>query len=62
MGTFNKERVLIGAISGHCETSRRIVDSSSQQPGTQLPSPVCCCDPGLVVCFTARIMDGEHKT
>ena len=30
MGTFTEERALEGALSGHCETSRRIVDSSIQ--------------------------------
>ena len=29
VATFNKEKALIGAFSGHCETSRRLVDSSS---------------------------------
>ena len=30
VGTFNKEKALVGAFSGHCETSRRFVDSSSE--------------------------------
>ena len=30
IGTFNKEKALVGAISGYCEASRRLVDSSIQ--------------------------------
>ena len=30
---FNQEKVLIGAFSGRCETSRRFVDSSRRHPG-----------------------------
>ena len=29
VGAFNKEKARVGAFSGHCETSRRFVDSSS---------------------------------
>ena len=29
VGALNNEKALIGAFSGHCETSRRFVDSSS---------------------------------
>ena len=29
-GDLNKKKVLVGAFSGHCETLRRILDSSSQ--------------------------------
>ena len=28
VGNFNKEKALVGYFSGHCETSRRFVDSS----------------------------------
>ena len=35
IGTFNKEKVLFGAFSGHCETSRRFVDSSTGQCAAQ---------------------------
>ena len=28
VGAFNKEKALVGAFSGHCETSRKFVDSS----------------------------------
>ena len=31
LGAFNKEKALVGALSGHCETSRRFVDSSSAE-------------------------------
>ena len=31
VGTFKKEKVLVGAFSGHCKTSRWIVDSSTDQ-------------------------------
>ena len=33
VGAFNKEKALIGAFSGHCETSRRFVDNSSGDGG-----------------------------
>ena len=29
VGTFNKEKALVRAFSGHCDISRRFVDSSS---------------------------------
>ena len=29
IGTFNKEKALVEAFSGYCETSRNFVDSSS---------------------------------
>ena len=29
VGTFNKEKALVGSFSGHCEPSRRFVDSSN---------------------------------
>ena len=30
MGAFNKEKALVGAFSGHCETLRRLVDTSGR--------------------------------
>ena len=33
IGTFNEEKVLFVAFSGHCETSRMFVDSSTGQCG-----------------------------
>ena len=30
MGAFNKEKALVGAFSGHCETLRRFVDTSAR--------------------------------
>ena len=35
IGTFNDEKVLFWAFSGHCETSRRFVDSSTGQCAAQ---------------------------
>ena len=32
VGALNKEKVLVGAFSRHCETSRRFVDSTTQDP------------------------------
>ena len=29
VGALNKEKALVGAFSGHCETSRRFVDGST---------------------------------
>ena len=34
--SFNKEKALVGASSGHCETSRRSVNSSSGDVGGHL--------------------------
>ena len=31
VGTFDKEKAFVGAFSGHCENSRRSVDSSNIQ-------------------------------
>ena len=45
VGTFNTEKVLVGAFSGHCETSRRLVDSSNnhyigpRDPGVAAAEP-----------------------
>ena len=30
LGAFNKEKALVGAFSGHCETSQRFVASSNK--------------------------------
>ena len=30
-GTFNKEKSLVGAFNGHCETPRRLVDNSNRK-------------------------------
>ena len=38
LGTFNIEKALVGAFSGHCETSRRFVSSSNVGPLAARPS------------------------
>ena len=36
VGTLNKDKALVGPFSGHCETSRRSSDSSTQYPCLQV--------------------------
>ena len=41
IGTFNDEKVLFWAFSGHCETSRRFIDSSTGQCAAQHTAVQC---------------------
>ena len=52
---FNKEKVLVGIFSGHCEISRSPIDSSSGDAAEMLEITRCV---ALIVTAGA----GEHST